>query len=118
MPPGLKSWLFYSATAFVASAAAAIVLRFLNISPLILGLIGVNIGAFFVFFIDKVTAPKNGLRLPEMLSYFLAIIGGGPGIIAGMHLFRHKTRKASFQLIITLIFFVELMVVKLILWAP
>jgi uncharacterized membrane protein YsdA (DUF1294 family) len=59
----------------------------------------VNAAAFVAHAIDKRAAHRRKLRVPEALLHLLALAGGSPGALAGMHLLRHKTRKAGFQLV-------------------
>lgn len=56
----------------------------------------VNIIAFFLMGIDKRKAQTGAWRIPEKTLFLSAILGGGVGAIAGMQLFRHKTRHRSF----------------------
>lgn len=56
----------------------------------------VNIVAFFLMGIDKKKARTGAWRIPEKTLFLSAILGGGVGAIAGMQLFRHKTRHRSF----------------------
>ncbi len=56
----------------------------------------VNIVAFFLMGIDKKKAQTGVWRIPEKTLFLSAILGGGVGAIAGMQLFRHKTRHRSF----------------------
>ncbi len=56
----------------------------------------VNIVAFFLMGIDKKKAQTGAWRIPEKTLFLSAILGGGVGAIAGMQLFRHKTRHRSF----------------------
>lgn len=56
----------------------------------------VNIVAFFLMGIDKRKAQTGAWRIPEKTLFLSAILGGGVGAIAGMQLFRHKTRHRSF----------------------
>lgn len=56
----------------------------------------VNIIAFFLMGIDKKKAQTGAWRIPEKTLFLSAIFGGGVGAIAGMQLFRHKTRHRSF----------------------
>lgn len=56
----------------------------------------VNIIAFFLMGIDKKKAQTSAWRIPEKTLFLSAILGGGVGAIAGMQLFRHKTRHRSF----------------------
>jgi uncharacterized membrane protein YsdA (DUF1294 family) len=52
--------------------------------------------AFAATAFDKHRARKRGWRIPEARLLGLALLGGSPGLIAGMLVFRHKTAKASF----------------------
>ena len=56
----------------------------------------VNLAAFALMGIDKRRARKKRRRIPESVLILSAVIGGGIGALAGMYLFRHKTRKKSF----------------------
>lgn len=60
------------------------------------------VSVFFMGY-DKYQARLRGARTPEATLWFLALLGGTPGILLGMHVFRHKTKKISFQLILVLI---------------
>ncbi len=59
-------------------------------------LIIINIIAFFLMGIDKKKARTGAWRIPEKTLFLSAILGGSIGAIAGMQLFRHKTRHRSF----------------------
>ena len=48
---------------------------------------------------DKSAARKGTWRTPERTLHVLSLAGGWPGALLGQHWFRHKTKKASFQLI-------------------
>ena len=52
----------------------------------------VNLLGFHAMFTDKLRAKKREFRIPEATLFALAIIGGSIGCIAGMYVFRHKTR--------------------------
>ena len=45
---------------------------------------------------DKGAAKRRSRRVPESTLLALAVLGGSPGGILGMLLFRHKTRKPAF----------------------
>ena len=53
-------------------------------------------GAFLLYGYDKLQAKRDGLRVPESSLMVVAAAGGFAGAIAGMFLFRHKTRKTIF----------------------
>lgn len=63
---------------------------------LICYLILVNLVAFFLMGIDKKKARTGAWRIPEKTLFLSAILGGSIGAIAGMQLFRHKTKHRSF----------------------
>jgi len=49
-------------------------------------------------FIDKQKAKRGAWRIPEQTLFIITALGGGIGTIAGMYLFRHKTRKLYFKI--------------------
>lgn len=59
---------------------------------LILYLIVINLISFFMMGIDKKRAKKHQWRISEKSLFLSAALGGSAGAIAGMYLFRHKTR--------------------------
>ncbi len=65
----------------------------MNVIILLTGyIILVNLIGFLLMGIDKRKAIKHAFRIPEATLFIIAIIGGSLGSIAGMYLFRHKTR--------------------------
>lgn len=52
-----------------------------------------------VYILDKMAARQNNRRTSEKTLHLLALIGGWPGAIIGQKLFRHKSKKLSFQVI-------------------
>ena len=48
--------------------------------------------------LDKRLARRHCRRIPEAVLLGCALVGGSPGVWAGMYLFRHKTRKPKFFL--------------------
>lgn len=58
----------------------------------------INAYAFFLMLIDKQKARKHRRRIPERTLITAALLGGSVGGIAGMYLFRHKTRHLKFIL--------------------
>lgn len=63
----------------------------------------INIAAFLFFGIDKMKAGLRHRRVRERTLFVLALLGGSIGALAAMNLFRHKTKKVSFQTILMLI---------------
>ena len=64
---------------------------------LLLWLLWVNVIGFFLMGADKVKAKRRRWRIPEKMLLLPALLGGTPGVIAGMKAFRHKTRHGTFQ---------------------
>jgi len=58
--------------------------------------IPLNFINFLLFGYDKFLARRGGWRIPEKSLLGLTLFGGGIGGLAGMLLFRHKTRKNFF----------------------
>ena len=66
-------------------------------------LAAVNALTFLAFGCDKWMARRRSRRTPEKTLLFLAFLGGLVGAWAGMHVFRHKTRKPSFRIKLALV---------------
>ena len=54
--------------------------------------------ALILYGIDKFRAKRHAYRIPEWVLLGIAAIGGGLGAMAGMQLFRHKTKHLKFTL--------------------
>ena len=65
---------------------------------IVIYLIVINMLTFCVYGIDKRKAIRKQWRVPERTLLFLAVIGGSIGALAGMQVFRHKTRHLKFKL--------------------
>ena len=63
----------------------------------------VSLFTFGVYGWDKRQAVKQGQRVPETRLHLLSLLGGWPGALLAQHYFRHKNRKASFQIVFWLI---------------
>ncbi len=81
-------------------------------------LAAVNLIGLALMGIDKRKAKKRAFRIPEATLFIVAIIGGSVGSIAGMYLFRHKTRHRSFVLGMPLILLAQIALVYTVLKAP
>ena len=62
----------------------------------LLYLLIINALGFLLMLIDKWKAKKNHWRIPEATLFLAALIGGSIGSMAGMYLFRHKTKHIKF----------------------
>lgn len=62
---------------------------------------------FVCFGVDKWKAANHKWRIKEATLIGLCLIGGSPGGLSGMYLFRHKTRKPLFCIGIPLILIIQ-----------
>jgi len=60
--------------------------------------VAINMVTFFTFGLDKRRAGTTNQRLSERMLVLLGAIGGWPGGLIGMNVFRHKTAKWTFKL--------------------
>ena len=67
-----------------------------------------NVAAFLVYGWDKLCAKQGRWRVPEKILLLLALVGGSVGSLAGMALFRHKTRHLKFRYGVPLILILQL----------
>ena len=72
-------------------------------------LVLVNAAAFVLMLSDKHRAKKGAWRIPERTLLTAAVLGGSVGAIAGMYLFRHKTRHPKFKIGLPLILAVQIL---------
>ena len=70
-------------------------------------LLFINIDGFALMAVDKSRAKRGGRRIPEATLFFVAFLGGSPGVMLGMHALRHKTLHTSFTVGMPLICFFE-----------
>jgi uncharacterized membrane protein YsdA (DUF1294 family) len=61
-----------------------------------------NLFTFLVMGLDKRKAIKGRRRISESSLLALAFLLGAPGILAAMLVFRHKTKKALFLILVPL----------------
>lgn len=71
-------------------------------------LIIINAVAFLLMLADKQKARKHRWRIPEATLMGCAALGGSIGALAGMYLFRHKTKHPKFTFGIPCILFAQL----------
>ena len=68
----------------------------------------INIIAFAMMGIDKRKAIKHMWRIPEKSLFMSAILLGSVGAIAGMQVFRHKTKQMQFVIGMPLILVLQI----------
>lgn len=99
MQPGTKPHLASAATIsalFLAAVAVLAIAGYLQGSVAIC-FWAASFMAFWLYWLDKWAAQREVRRTPESTLQLLAVVGGWPGAWVAQQLFRHKTRKASFQ---------------------
>lgn len=74
-------------------------------------LIVINIIAFAMMGIDKSKAIKRRWRIPEKSLFLSAVLGGSIGAIAGMQLFRHKTKHTKFVIGMPAILILQIVII-------
>jgi Predicted membrane protein len=70
-----------------------------------------SIICFTAMGIDKLKAKQNKRRIPEARLFLLAALGGGPGGILGIYVFRHKTLHKNFTIGFPLILVLQLAII-------
>ena len=88
------------------------------ITLIIIYLVAVNCTSFIFMGVDKHKARKRAWRIPESTLFVLALIGGSLGSIAGMPLFRHKTRHWYFLYGMPAILILQILLVLLLITSP
>ncbi|MCX7711273.1 MAG: DUF1294 domain-containing protein [Clostridia bacterium] len=71
----------------------------------------INIIGFIIVGVDKYKARYRMWRIPERTFFVIGIIGGCPGVYAGLLLFRHKIQKWYFMYGFPFIFFLQLLLI-------
>ena len=69
-----------------------------------------NILGFALVGIDKRRAVHHEWRIPEKTFFLVSILAGSVGTLAGMYVFRHKTRHLSFVIGIPLILCLQIFI--------
>lgn len=64
--------------------------------------IAINLLTFLLYGLDKYKAIRQEWRIPERALLLMAFVGGAFGALSAMRIFRHKTRKGRFKLMIPL----------------
>ena len=67
-----------------------------------------NLAAFATYGIDKRAARHGKRRIPEKTLLLLAALFGAAGSLSAMLLFRHKTKKKKFTILVPLFLLVQL----------
>ena len=100
--PRLKLLVFGVLCALPLFGSVSLWLRGVSLIPLAAYAI-VSVLAFFLYWSDKRKARADSWRTPENVLHAVELAGGWPGALLAQQLFRHKTRKVSYQLLFWLI---------------
>ena len=75
---------------------------------IVIYLAAINAAALIVCAADKLAAKKGAYRVPEAVLLLLSAAGGGAGMLFGMYIFNHKTRKPKFFIGVPAIIMMEI----------
>lgn len=103
--PFVVLWLALSAAGTVAGAT------YLDFPWYLIGFVAINVATFALYGLDKLLAAFKARRVPERTLHLAAFLFGSPGALVAMHVFRHKTRKTSFQLVLALLVLLQVLIV-------
>lgn len=78
-----------------------------SLKNILIYLVVINLITFVTMYVDKKKAKWGKWRIKESTLFTLVFLGGGIGGIAGMYLFRHKTKKTRFVIGFPLILITE-----------
>lgn len=76
----------------------------------------INIVSFVVYGIDKRKAVEGKWRIPEATLLFTGFIGGAVGSFIGMKVFRHKTQKLKFRILVPIFILLNIAVIVFVFW--
>ena len=82
-------------------------------SILVWYLAAINFTTWVVYGLDKGRAKSGKWRIPERTLLLLALVGGSLGALAGMIMFRHKTRKPKFYISVPVMFVAHCVIVTM-----
>ncbi|POA20805.1 DUF1294 domain-containing protein [Pseudomonas sp. FW300-N1A1] len=100
--PRLKALVFLALCALPVVGSSLLWLRGVSLIPLAAYGI-VSLLAFFLYWSDKRKARADSWRTPENVLHAVELAGGWPGALLAQQVFRHKTRKVSFQVLFWII---------------
>ena len=82
-------------------------------SILVWYLAAINFTTWVAYGLDKGRAKSGKWRIPERTLLLLALVGGSLGALAGMIMFRHKTRKPKFYISVPVMFVAHCVIVTM-----
>ena len=69
----------------------------MSLKGMLLLYLAASAASIVVYAVDKSAARDGRWRVSESTLHLLAIVGGWPGALLAQQVFRHKSRKPSFQ---------------------
>jgi uncharacterized membrane protein YsdA (DUF1294 family) len=104
--PFLLAWIVGAAVLTAVSA------KYVEARWYALAFAAVNVSTFALYGLDKLLAAADSRRVPERTLHLAAFLFGSPGALVAMRVFRHKTKKTSFQLVLALLVLVQMIVIN------
>lgn len=93
--PGLKLLIF--ALLLALPAVASVQLLLTGNGWVLMAYLLVSVSCFLLYWSDKHKASKGRWRTAETTLHAAELLGGWPGALVAQQVFRHKTRKVSYQ---------------------
>ncbi|RON02635.1 hypothetical protein BK658_06845 [Pseudomonas brassicacearum] len=100
--PRLKGLVFLALCALPAFGSMLLWWRGISLIPLVAYGI-VSLLAYCLYWSDKRKARADSWRTPENVLHAIELAGGWPGALLAQQVFRHKTRKVSYQVVFWII---------------
>jgi uncharacterized membrane protein YsdA (DUF1294 family)/cold shock CspA family protein len=107
-----EMWPLLIAVVFMLALGVACWIGVFSFWVLVVYLI-MSLVTLLVYRSDKVRAENGSWRTPEKMLHLLELAGGWPGALVAQWRFRHKSRKASYQIAFWLIVAVNLVLLVL-----
>lgn len=73
-------------------------------------LLTTNFVTFTLVLLDKIAASARMRRVPENVLFVATFFGGSIGMLVGMFLIRHKSRKTSFQFVVGVLVLLQMVI--------
>lgn len=73
-------------------------------------LLTTNFVTFILVLLDKIAASARMRRVPEKVLYVATFFGGFIGMLLGIFLIRHKSRKTSFQFVVGVLVLLQMVI--------
>ncbi|MBR1915057.1 MAG: DUF1294 domain-containing protein [Alphaproteobacteria bacterium] len=71
----------------------------------------INLVTFLAYGVDKKAAKTKSWRVPELQLHLLEFLGGSPAAFMAQKIFRHKTKKKSYQISFIFVLAVQIAII-------